>query len=250
MMAFERALAIEKEMQELLVALETKPDDEKLLDTYSHKLHDFEVAGGYEMEHKTAEVLEGLGFTTADLQRPYDQFSGGWRMRVLLAKMMLQAPDLLLLDEPTNHLDLPSIEWLERYLISYPGSVVIVSHDRYFLDRMVTKIVELWQRDLVSYSGNYSFFEKEKEERMVLQQRAFENQQDYIRQQERFIERFKAKASKAAQAQSVMKRLDKIDRIEAPDGSIPSMNINFQVGVQPGKIIATLEHITKRFGAL
>ena len=144
MMAFERALAIEKEMQELLVALETKPDDEKLLDTYSHKLHDFEVAGGYEMEHKTAEVLEGLGFTTADLQRPYDQFSGGWRMRVLLAKMMLQAPDLLLLDEPTNHLDLPSIEWLERYLISYPGSVVIVSHDRYFLDRMVTKIVELW----------------------------------------------------------------------------------------------------------
>ena len=250
MMAFERALAIEKEMQELLVALESKPDDEKLLDTYSHKLHDFEVAGGYEMEHKTAEVLEGLGFTTADLQRPYDQFSGGWRMRVLLAKMMLQAPDLLLLDEPTNHLDLPSIEWLERYLISYPGSVVIVSHDRYFLDRMVTKIVELWQRDLVSYSGNYSFFEKEKEERMVLQQRAFENQQDYIRQQERFIERFKAKASKAAQAQSVMKRLDKIDRIEAPDGSIPSMNINFQVGVQPGKIIATLEHITKRFGAL
>ena len=250
MMAFERALAIEKEMQELLVALESKPDDEKLLDTYSNKLHDFEVAGGYEMEHKTAEVLEGLGFTTADLQRPYDQFSGGWRMRVLLAKMMLQAPDLLLLDEPTNHLDLPSIEWLERYLISYPGSVVIVSHDRYFLDRMVTKIVELWQRDLVSYSGNYSFFEKEKEERMVLQQRAFENQQDYIRQQERFIERFKAKASKAAQAQSVMKRLDKIDRIEAPDGSIPSMNINFQVGVQPGKIIATLEHITKRFGAL
>jgi ATP-binding cassette subfamily F protein 3 len=171
-------------------------------------------------------------------------------MRVLLAKMMLQAPDLLLLDEPTNHLDLPSIEWLERYLQGYPGSVVIVSHDRYFLDRMVTKIVEVWQRDLVQYSGNYSFFLQEKEERMVLQQRAFENQQDYIRQQERFIERFKAKASKAAQAQSAMKRLDKLDKIESPDGSVPTMNINFDIAVQPGKIISTLKHITKKFGDL
>ena len=202
------------------------------------------------MEHRTAEVLEGLGFSTADLQRPYNEFSGGWRMRVLLAKMMLQAPDLLLLDEPTNHLDLPSIEWLERYLQGYPGSVVIVSHDRYFLDRMVTKIVEVWQRDLVQYSGNYSFFLKEKEERMVLQQRAFENQQDYIRQQERFIERFKAKATKAAQAQSAMKRLDKLDKIESPDASVPTMNINFDIAVQPGKIISTLKHITKRFGDL
>jgi len=162
MQAFERAHEIEQKMNDILVALETKPDDEKLLDDYSHSLHDFELAGGYEMEHKTAEVLEGLGFTTEDLQRPYDQFSGGWRMRVLLAKMMLQAPQLLLLDEPTNHLDLPSIEWLERYLQSYPGSVVVVSHDRHFLDKMVTKVVEVWQRDLVQYSGNYSFFLKER----------------------------------------------------------------------------------------
>lgn len=250
MTAFERAHQIEKQMEDIMKQLETKPDDDKLLDDYSHALHDFEVAGGYEMEHKTAEVLEGLGFTTTDLQRPYDQFSGGWRMRVLLAKMMLQAPDLLMLDEPTNHLDLPSIEWLERYLISYPGSVVIVSHDRYFLDRMVTKIVEVWQRDLVHYSGNYSFFLQEKEERMTMQQRAFDNQQDYIRQQERFIERFKAKASKAAQAQSAMKRLDKLDRVEAVDGSIPTMNINFDVAVQPGKIINTLKHVSKSFGDL
>ena len=212
-----------------------KPDDADLLDDYSHALHDFEVAGGYEMEHRTAEVLEGLGFSTADLQRPYDQFSGGWRMRVLLAKMMLQQPELLLLDEPTNHLDLPSIEWLERYLISYPGSVVIVSHDRYFLDRMVTKIVEVWQRDLHQYSGNYTFFQKEKEERMVLQQRAFENQQDYISQQERFIERFRAKATKAAAAQSAIKRLDKLEVIEAPDSSMPMMNINFDVGSAAGQ---------------
>lgn len=248
MQAFEKAHEIEKLMEDILKQLETKPDDADLLDKYSHALHDFEVAGGYEMEHRSAEVLEGLGFSTADLQRPYNTFSGGWRMRVLLAKMMLQAPDLLLLDEPTNHLDLPSIEWLERYLIGYPGSVVIVSHDRYFLDRMVTKIVEVWQRDLHQYSGNYTFFQKEKAERMELQQRAFENQQDYIRQQERFIERFKAKASKAAQAQSAMKKLDKIDKIEAPDSSMPTMNINFDVAVTPGKIISTLKDVSKSFG--
>ena len=250
MQAFEKAHEVEKKMEEILKDLESTPDDEDLLDDYSHALHDFEVAGGYEMEHKTAEVLEGLGFSTADLQRPYDQFSGGWRMRVLLAKMMLQQPELLLLDEPTNHLDLPSIEWLERYLLSYPGSVVIVSHDRYFLDRMVTKIVEVWQRDLHQYSGNYTFFQQEKEERMVLQQRSFENQQDYIRQQERFIERFKAKASKAAQAQSAMKRLDKLDKIESPDSSMPTMNINFDVGVVPGKIICTLKDVSKSYGDL
>jgi ATP-binding cassette, subfamily F, member 3 len=250
MQAFERAHKIEQDMNDILLELETKPDDEKLLDDYSHALHDFELAGGYEMEHKTAEVLEGLGFTTEDLQRPYDQFSGGWRMRVLLAKMMLQAPELLLLDEPTNHLDLPSIEWLERYLQSYPGSVVVVSHDRHFLDKMVTKIVEVWQRDLVQYSGNYSFFLKEKEERMELQQRAFENQQDYIRQQERFIERFRAQATKAAQAQSAIKRLDKLDKIEAPDASVPVMNINFDVGIQPGKVICTLTNVSKSYGKL
>jgi len=248
MQAFEKAHEVERKMEKILKELESAPDDADLLDDYSHALHDFEVAGGYEMEHRTAEVLEGLGFSTANLQKPYNQFSGGWRMRVLLAKMMLQQPELLLLDEPTNHLDLPSIEWLERYLIGYPGSVVIVSHDRYFLDRMVTKIVEVWQRDLVQYSGNYSFFEKEKVERMDLQQRAFENQQDYIRQQERFIERFKAKASKAAQAQSVMKRLDKLDKIEAPDGSVPTMNINFDVAVQPGKIICELKDVSKSYG--
>jgi ATP-binding cassette subfamily F protein 3 len=250
MQAFEKAHEVEQKMDKIIKELETSPDDADLLDDYSHALHDFEVAGGYEMEHRTAEVLEGLGFSTADLQRPYDQFSGGWRMRVLLAKMMLQQPELLLLDEPTNHLDLPSIEWLERYLIGYPGSVVIVSHDRYFLDRMVTKIVEVWQRDLHQYTGNYTFFQKEKLERMDLQQRAFENQQDYIKQQERFIERFRAKATKAAAAQSAIKRLDKLDVIEAPDASVPLMNINFDVAIQPGKVICTLTDVSKRYGDL
>src|SRR5213078_4728546 len=164
-------------------------------------------------------------------------------MRVMLAKILLQQPDVLLLDEPTNHLDLPSIEWLEKYLQHFKGSVVIVSHDKFFLNRMVTKIVELYQRELHVYIGNYDFYETEKVMRVELQQRAFENQQDYIRQQERFIERFKAKASKAAQAQSIVKRLDKLERIESPDASVPRMNINFDVAVQPGKIICTLKNI-------
>src|SRR4029079_19333352 len=207
--AFEKVLQLEKEIEELGRELE-KTGDEKTLHEYSDKLHEMETLGGYNIHHRTEEVLQGLGFANSDLNRPYKEFSGGWRMRVLLAKMILQQPDLLLLDEPTNHLDLPSIEWLEKYLQYYKGSVVIVSHDKYFLNRMVTKIVELYQRELHIYNGNYSFYETEKLQRVEVQQRAFENQQDYIRQQERFIERFKAKASKAAQAQSIMKRLDKL----------------------------------------
>jgi ATP-binding cassette subfamily F protein 3 len=164
--------------------------------------------------------------------------------------MILQKPDLLLLDEPTNHLDLPSIEWLEKYLTHYQGSVVIVSHDKYFLNRMVTKIVELYQRELHTYNGNYSFYETEKVQRVELQQRAFENQQDYIRQQERFIERFKAKASKAAAAQSAMKRLEKIERIEDVEIERPNIKINFRVDKTPGRVLATLKNATKRFGPI
>ena len=169
-------------------------------------------------------------------------------MRVLLAKMILMQPDLLMLDEPTNHLDLPSIEWLEKYLIHYQGAVVIVSHDKYFLDRMVNKIVELYQRKLNIYTGNYSYYEKEKLVRLEMQQRAFENQQDFIRQQERFIERFKAKASKAAQAQSVQKRLDKIERVEEASIERPNIRMNFNVDKVPGKIICSLVDVTKHYG--
>jgi ATP-binding cassette subfamily F protein 3 len=248
--AFEKAVAIEKELEEIMKDLEEKPEDEALLIQYSDTLHDFELAGGYEMEHRAAEVLEGLGFSTKDLQRPYNQFSGGWRMRVLLAKLMLQQPDILMLDEPTNHLDLPSIEWLERYLQSYPGTVIIVSHDRYFLDRMTTRTVELFMQKLHVYSGNYSFFEMEKATRMEFMEREFENQQKYIDQQERFIERFKAKASKAKQAQSLMKKLDKLERIELPGSNAPKMNISFDVEQQPGKIICDLKHASKSYGDL
>jgi ATP-binding cassette subfamily F protein 3 len=251
--AFDQVLSLEKELEDLVKEMEAeekagKQQSEQLLLNYTDKLHEMDVLDGYNIHHKTEEVLQGLGFSNADLQRPYREFSGGWRMRVLLAKMILQKPDLLLLDEPTNHLDLPSIEWLEKYLKNYQGSVVIVSHDKFFLDRMVDKIVELYQQDLHFYNGNYSFYEKEKEMRISIQQKAYENQKDYIRQQERFIERFKAKASKAAAAQSAMKRLDKIDRIENVEMERPDMRIQFRIDRPPGKVLVHLKDLGKRFG--
>ena len=245
--AFEKVLQLEKEIEELGQRLE-KDQDEKLLHEYADKLHALETLGGYSIHHRTEEVLQGLGFANSDLQRPYNEFSGGWRMRVLLAKMILQQPDLLLLDEPTNHLDLPSIEWLEKYLLHYQGSVVIVSHDKYFLNRMVTKIVELYQKELHVYNGNYDFYEKEKTERIALQQRAYENQQEYIRQQERFIDRFRAKATKAAQAQSALKRLEKLERIEDVEVERPNIKINFRVDKTPGKVLVELKDVSKSFG--
>lgn len=248
--AFDKILLLEKEIEDLGKRLEKEHENEALLHEYSDKLHELETLGGYNIHHKTEEVLQGLGFANSDLQRPYKEFSGGWRMRVLLAKMILQQPDLLLLDEPTNHLDLPSIEWLEKYLVHYKGAVVIVSHDKYFLNRMVTKIVELYQQQLHFYNGNFDFYETEKAMRVELQQRAFENQQEYIRQQERFIERFRAKATKAAAAQSAMKRLDKLERIEDVALDRPEIKINFQLDKIPGKIICTLKHVTKKFGDL
>ncbi len=247
--AFERVMEIEKLIEQLGKELEAQEDEKKLIQ-YTDLLHEMDVLDGYNIDHKTEDVLHGLGFKQEDLSRPYKQFSGGWRMRVLLAKMILMQPDLLMLDEPTNHLDLPSIEWLEKYLIHYQGAVVIVSHDKFFLDRMVNKIVELYQRKLNIYTGNYSYYEKEKVVRMEMQQRAFENQQDFIRQQERFIERFKAKASKAAQAQSVQKRLDKIERVEEASIERPNIRINFSVDKTPGKVICSLKNLSKRFDTI
>lgn len=245
--AFERIRELEKEIEELGKALEANPEDNDLLIKYTDALHEIDVLDGYNIQHKAEEVLHGLGFTNKDLIRPYKEFSGGWRMRVLLAKMILQAPDVLLLDEPTNHLDLPSIEWLEKYLLHYKGSVVIVSHDKFFLNKMVNKIVEVYQQQLNFYTGDYAYYEVEKVQRIEIQQRAFENQQDYIRQQERFIERFKAKASKAAQAQSIQKRLEKLEVIEDVQLERPNIKINFAVDKTPGKVLVDLKGITKHY---
>jgi ATP-binding cassette, subfamily F, member 3 len=247
--AFEKAMLLKAEL-DIMEANPNLGEDEALLEKYTELIGDFSELDGYNLEHKAEEVLAGLGFEAKDMGRSYNTFSGGWRMRVLLAKMILQSPDLLLLDEPTNHLDLPSIEWLEKYLITYPGAVVVVSHDKYFLNKMCNKIVEVYQRKVNFYTGNYDFYENEKELRNDVQLRAFENQQDYIRQQERFIERFKAKASKAAQAQSAMKRLDKLDVIEDVVIERPNLRINFSTARRPGKIIAKLENIYKSYGDL
>jgi len=248
--AFERVKELEKEVEQLGIELEANPEDNDLLIKYTDALHEIDVLDGYNINHKAEEVLHGLGFTTKDLGRPYKEFSGGWRMRVLLAKMILQAPDVLLLDEPTNHLDLPSIEWLEKYLLHYKGSVVIVSHDKFFLNKMVNKIVEVYQQQLNFYTGDYEYYEVEKVQRIEIQQRAFENQQDYIRQQERFIERFKAKASKAAQAQSIQKRLDRLDVIEDLQLERPNIKINFAVDKTPGKVLVDLKGVTKQYPTL
>ncbi|GAB3431020.1 ABC-F family ATP-binding cassette domain-containing protein [Niabella aquatica] len=245
--AFEKVLQLEAEIEALGKELE-RTGDEKTLHEYSDKLHELETLGGYNIHHQTEQVLQGLGFSNADLQRPYKEFSGGWRMRVLLAKMILARPDLLLLDEPTNHLDLPSIEWLEKYLQHYQGAVVIVSHDKYFLNRMVTKIVELYQKELHFYNGNYEFYETEKAVRIEMQQKAYENQQDYIRQNERLVERFRAKASKAAMAQSIMKKLDKLERIEDVSIERPNIKINFRVDKTPGRVLTELTGVSKAFG--
>lgn len=245
--AFEEVKKLEKEIDDLHKQLETQ-GDEAILTRYTNKLHELEILGGYAIHYKAEEVLHGLGFNNTDLQRPYKEFSGGWRMRVLLTKMILQQPDILLLDEPTNHLDLPSIEWLEKYLQHYKGSVVIVSHDKFFLNRMVSKIAEIYQQQLHFYSGNYDFYEQEKSMRIELMQKAYENQQEYIRQQERFIERFRAKATKAAAAQSAIKKLDKLERIEQAELERPNLRINFRVDKQPGKVLVTLKQASKKFG--
>ena len=168
-------------------------------------------------------------------------------MRVMLAKILLKKPSLLLLDEPTNHLDLPSIEWLEGYLAEYDGTIVIVSHDRYFLDKVVNRIVDIDQQKLTIYSGNYTFYLEEKSLRRELQRSQFQNQQKYIDEQEKLINRFRAKASKAKMAQSRIKMLEKLDRVEDVEDSTATIHVNFNIGVQPGKTISTLEVAAKKY---
>ena len=171
-------------------------------------------------------------------------------MRVMLAKLLLEKPSLLMLDEPTNHLDLPSIEWVEDYLRNYDGAVIIVSHDRVFLDNVVTKTVDVTMQQLVTYEGNYSFYLQEKELRQGIQQNAYENQQQKIRQTERFIERFRAKATKSRQVQSRIKALDRMDMIEEVMDDTAAVNFKFKFSQQPGRFIVTLKNISKSYGSL
>jgi len=249
MEAFKDAVETQRQIEKVLHQLETEYSD-ALVEKLTKLQEKFEHLDGYTMQAKAEEVLEGIGFSTTDLHRPLKEFSGGWRMRVMLAKLLLEKPSLLMLDEPTNHLDLPSIEWVENYLRTYDGAVVIVSHDRIFLDNVVSRTVEVTQAQLVSYEGNYSFYLQEKELRQQIQQNAYENQQQKIRQTERFIERFKAKASKSRQVQSRVKQLEKLDMIEEVVDDTAAVNFRFKFNQQPGRFIVNLNNVSKAYGSL
>jgi ATP-binding cassette, subfamily F, member 3 len=249
MEAFKDAVETQRQIEKILHKLETEYSDD-LVDKLTRLQEKFEHLDGYSMQAKAEEVLEGIGFSTTDLHRPLKEFSGGWRMRVMLAKLLLEKPSLLMLDEPTNHLDLPSIEWVENYLRNYDGAVVIVSHDRRFLDNVVTKTVDVTQQQLITYEGNYSFYLQEKELRQTIQQNAYENQQAKIRQTERFIERFKAKASKARQVQSRVKSLERLDLVEEVVDDTAAVNFRFRFKQQPGRFIVNLNHVSKSYGSL
>ncbi len=249
MTAFGEAVDTQRKIEKILKKLETEYSDD-LIDKLTKLQDKFEQLEGYSMQAKAEEILEGIGFRTEDLHRPLKQFSGGWRMRVMLAKLLLEKPSLLMLDEPTNHLDLPSIEWVENYIRNYEGAVIIVSHDRQFLNNTVNRIVEVAMEQLISYEGNYDFYMEEKELRSEIQKNAFENQQQKIRQTERFIERFRAKSTKARQVQSRVKALERMDRVEDVVDDTAAVNFKFKFKQKSGRHVMRLHDISKSYGDL
>ncbi|QSE96884.1 ABC-F family ATP-binding cassette domain-containing protein [Fulvivirga lutea] len=249
MMAFEEAVDAHKKIEAILKKLETEYSDE-LIEKLTKLQEKFERLEGYSMQAKAEEILEGIGFKTSDLNRPLKEFSGGWRMRVMLAKLLLEKPSLLMLDEPTNHLDLPSIEWIENYLRTYEGAVIVVSHDRHFLNNTINKIVEVSNAQLTMYEGNYDFYLQEKEMRSEIQKNAFENQQQKIKQTEQFIDRFRAKATKARQVQSRVKALEKMDVIEDVVDENAVVNFKFEFKQKSGRHVIRLENVSKSYGDL
>ncbi len=247
MQAFDRELELQRKIDETLHEMETNYRDE-LVDKLGRYQEEFGMLDGYSIQAKAEEILEGLGFKTHELNQPLKSFSGGWRMRVMLAKLLLQKPALLLLDEPTNHLDLPSIQWIEKYIANYENAVITVSHDRQFLDNVIQTTVEVAHNKLNVYSGNYSFYLEEKELRNEIQKNSYENQQAQIRQTERFVERFKAKATKARQVQSRVKALERMDVIEEVTEETAKVHFRFKFGTQPGRHVMQLNDISKDYG--
>ena len=251
--AFEKAIALEKEITHINEQLATRTDYEsegyfQLIEKLNDCQHHFQVLGGYEMEEKLEKILKGLGFEPSDFQRKVTEFSGGWQMRIELAKILLQQPDLILLDEPTNHLDIESIIWLENFLITYSGAIMMISHDRTFLDKITNRTLEITNGRIEDYKASYSNYLILRKERREKLESAARNQGKQIAQMERNIERFKAKASKASFAQSLMKKLDKIDRIEVDMEDVSKISIRFPEPPRAGKVIVTGEHIQKNYG--
>ncbi len=249
MSAFADALHVQHQIDKVLKKMETNYED-KLVDQLTKLQERFEALEGYTLQSRAEEILEGIGFSTQDLQRPLREFSGGWRMRVMLAKLLLEQPSLLMLDEPTNHLDLPSIQWIENYLKTYEGAVIVVSHDREFLNNTITKTVEVSGGQLTMYNGNYQFYLEEKELRNELQRNAYDNQQQKIKQTEQFIQRFKAKATKARQVQSRIKALERMDMVDEVIEENATVNFKFNFQQKSGRHVVMLENIGKSYGDL
>ncbi|MFL6443546.1 MAG: ABC-F family ATP-binding cassette domain-containing protein [Candidatus Sulfotelmatobacter sp.] len=250
MSVFDDVRAMEQELESLTHSMaeldHTSPQYAAVADRYQRVEHEFQARDGYSIEADVGRVLMGLGFGKDDWQRLTDEFSGGWQMRLALAKLLLQKPNLLLLDEPTNHLDLEARNWLEGYLQNYPYTFLLISHDRYFLDVTVDKIAEIWNKRFWFYTGNYDKFLAQKTQRNEQLQAAYKNQRDRIEQLEVFINRFRYQATKAKQVQSRIKELEKIERIEIPPEE-KTIHFKFPQPKPSGRIVAEFENVAKSY---
>src|SRR5216110_2674166 len=251
MSVFDDVRAMERALESLTHSMaeldHTGPEYAAVADRYQRVEHEFRARDGYSIEAEVGRVLMGLGFGKGDWQRMTDEFSGGWQMRLALAKLLLQKPNLLLLDEPTNHLDLEARNWLEEYLTEYPYAFVLISHDRYFLDVTVGKIVEIWNKRIHFYAGNYDKYEEQKTQRREQLEAAYRNQRELIEQLEVFINRFRYQATKAKQVQSRIKELEKMDRIELPEEE-KTIHFSFPQPKASGRIVAEFAGIAKSYG--
>jgi ATP-binding cassette subfamily F protein 3 len=253
--AFSHVLKLQKKIASIAAELEERTDFESpsylaLIQELTNANEQFEMEGGSTIHADVEQTLRGLGFKRSDMDRPVHEFSGGWRMRVELAKILLKRPDYILLDEPTNHLDIESIQWLEDFLAGYPGGVLIISHDRAFLDRVTNRTIELSLGKLYDYRVSYSRYVNLKAERIAVQHAAYENQQKMIQDTEQFINRFKYKATKAVQVQSRIKQLEKLDRIEVETEDDQVMNLKFPPAKRSGTIVVEAAGLGKSFGDL
>jgi ATP-binding cassette subfamily F protein 3 len=252
MSVFAELRAMEQEMETLMLRFaeldHTSAEYATVADRYHSLEHEFRTRDGYSIEAEVGRVLMGLGFRKEDWERQTDEFSGGWQMRLALAKLLLQKPNLLLLDEPTNHLDLEARNWLEEYLHDYPHAFVLISHDRFFLDVTVNKIAEIWNKRFWFYTGNYDKFLTQKTQRNEQIQAAYRNQRDRIEQLEVFINRFRYQATKAKQVQSRIKELEKIERIEIPPEE-KTIHFSFPQPKPSGRIVAEFENVAKIYPA-
>ena len=251
--AFEQLVEIQNRIDFVNKELAERTDYEsdeysKLIEEISSLTDRFGLLGGYTKDAEIEQILAGLGFKNSDFHRPTDEFSGGWRMRIELAKLLLQKHDVMLLDEPTNHLDIDSIIWLEEFLKDYAGAVVLVSHDRQFLDNVTNRTIEIANRHISDYKANYTKYLELREDRRIKLEQAQKNQEQMIKHTEDLISKFRAKANKASMAQSLIKKLDKIERIEIENEDVTKMNIRFVDAIQPGKIIFELEDVGVAFG--